>query len=202
MSTPGFLELQLDPNISYGATGGLSFNTLVVGNPSRIETRFQQQNRGYWKLTISLNDKSKTQMQAIQDHFEAVRGKTYGWRFRNKRNYIANNEPVPLLTGTTMQLRKTRTVAGVTTVELIRKPDMTLPITIQKNGTDFPAAGNWTLDTTTGIVTFTTDQTGSTFTWSGEHDMAARFDVDDFGAGWEDFDVFSLDSINIMEIQV
>lgn len=199
---PTFLELQLDPLVSQGTKGGLAFNTLVVANPTRAEQRFQQQSRGYWKLTINLLDKSKVQMQAIADHFEAVRGKTYGWRFRNFRNYIATNEPVPLIDATHMQLIKTRTKGGITTVESIRKPDMTLPITLTRNGSSFLSAGNWSLDTTTGIVTFLASQTGNNFTWSGQHDMAARFDVDDFGATWTDFDIFDLDSINVMEIQV
>ena len=197
-----FLELQLDPLVSQGTKGGLAFNTLIVANPTRSEQRYQQQSRGYWKLSLNLLDKSKTQMQAIQNHFEAVRGKTYGWRFRNYRNYIALNEPIPLLDSTHLQLVKTRTTGGIVTVEAIRKPDMALPITITRNSTPFPSAGNWTLDTTTGIVTFVASQTGNLFSWSGQHDMAARFDVDDFGATWSDFDIFDWDSINIMEIQV
>jgi uncharacterized protein (TIGR02217 family) len=203
MSTPGFLELQLDPLVSYGTSGGPGFSTLVVSNNSRNEQRVQQQSRGYWKLALSFSDKSKTQLTTIQNHFAVVMGKTYGWRFRNWRDYQATNEPIAALsTPTTMQLTKTITMGGISTVTLIRKPDMVLPITLTRDGAAFPSSGNWTLDTTTGIVTFTASQTGHVFTWTGQYDMAARFDVDDMGGSWDDFNVFSWPSINIMEIQV
>jgi uncharacterized protein (TIGR02217 family) len=222
MSTPGFLEIQLDPNTNWGTTGGLSYNTIVVANPSRsAETRFPQQSRGYWNLSINLTDKSQDQMKDIASHFDAVEGKAWGWRFRNKREYFTSNDgcktraPEALTLyagGTTLQLTHVRSSLGRTSIIPIRKPDLnsvggitgtgTTPFTLYINGVAWASSGNWTLDTTTGIITFASDQTGNTFMWDGEWDTPMRFDVDDQTASWDDFDVLAWDSINIMEIQV
>ncbi len=205
MSTPGFLEMQLDPLISYGTKGGLTYSTMVVSNPSRIETRYPQRSRGYWNFEISLNDKTKLKMAAISAFFAAVQGKSWGWRFRNWREYQCTNEPIPgFAGGTTMQLTRLRTLAagGVQETVIIKKPDLVLPITLTRDGTAFPSSGNWTLDVTTGIVTFSTSQTGHVFTWTGQHDIPARFDTDLMDATQSDFDQFDWESLQIMEIIV
>ncbi len=209
MSTPGFLEMQLDPLISYGTKGGLTYSTMVVSNPSRIETRYPQRSRGYWNFEISLNDKTKVKMNAISAFFAAVQGKSWGWRFRNWREYQCTNEPIPgFAGGTTMQLTRLRklTTGGVQETVLIKKPDLLIPITLQRNTGSgflpFPSAGNWTLDVTTGLVLFNANQTGNTFTWTGQHDMAARFDTDLMDATQSDFDQFDWESLQIMEIIV
>jgi len=217
MSTPGFLEIQLNPDIAYGTKGGLSYTSVVVTNQTRVETRFQQQSRGFWKFNLGYNTKSKKVMAGIQAFFQQVQGKTYGWRFRNYREYYtsitdyidATSPPTPVkepittyASGTTMQLIHTRR-PGTSTAEIvpIRKPDMTVPIKLYRDGsgTEWPNT-NYTLDTTTGIVTFNTSQTGHTFSWLGYWDTPCRFDVDSPDISWDDFDIFSWSGINIMEI--
>lgn len=205
MSTPGFLEMQLDPLISYGTKGGLSYSTVVVTNPSRIETRYPQRSRGYWNFDLNLSDKTKVKMNAINSFFAAVQGRSWGWRFRNWREYQCTNEPLPAYSGgTTLQLTRARILAagGVQETVIIKKPDLTLPITLTRNGVAFPTSANWTLNVTTGIVTFSADQTGNLFTWTGQHDMPARFDVDEMEAAQNDFDQFDWESLKIMEIIV
>jgi uncharacterized protein (TIGR02217 family) len=214
MSTPGFLELQLDPLVTQGSKGGLVYTTIVVSNPSRIETRFPQQSRGYWKMTINLTDKSRTEMATIQAHFVAVQGKNYGWRFRNFRDYQAPDpkmttefaEPLTLFAGgTTVQLSKARTYGGATEIVPIRKPDMYMTgfnLYLDGSTTPWPEAGNWSIDTTTGIITFANNMTGHSFAWQGEYDIPVRFDVDEPDISWDDFDVMGWEDIKVMEIQV
>ena len=87
-------------------------------------------------------------MKAISDFFAAVQGKSWGWRFRNWREYQCINEPISGFTGgTTMQLTRLRTLAagGVQETVIIKKPDLVLPITLTRDGTAFPSSGNWTL---------------------------------------------------------
>jgi hypothetical protein len=224
MSTPGFLEIQLDPLLDWGTKGGLSYNTTVVaGIAHGPESRFPMQSRGYWKLSINLTTKSKNAMKVISAHFAAAQGKAWGWRFRNLREYFTStdngqtfaSESLPLYTsGTTMQLYHQRVYAGRTETVPIRKPDMNsaggttgtgaTPFHLYRDGssTPWPSSGNWSLDVTTGIVTFNTNQVGHTFAWDGYWDTPMRFDVDDQTAAWSDFDVMDWDSINILEVPV
>jgi len=196
-----FLEIQLDPRLSSGTSGGLSYSTVVVSNPSNNETRFPQRSRGYWVLTLNMTDRSKEELDNLTNHFAAVKGKNLSWRFRNEREYIAVNEPIIYFpTATTAQLSIKRKVSGE--IVKIKKPDMERPITLIRDGIAFPSTDNWSLDITTGIITFTTDQTGHGFTWSGYFDTPARFDNDEQDASQSDIDIFSWDSIKVREVQV
>lgn len=212
---PGFLEDVIPSFTSYGTEGSLSYTTIVVTNPSRKETRFPQQSRGYWNLTIKFTDKTKSIMQAIHHHYAAVQGKAYGWRFRNLREYYTctdnyasgtiGKEPIPsLIDNTHLQLVHTRNPTKTTAeVVPIKKPDLSIPIVLYRDGslTAYSAA-NYTVDLTTGIVTFTSSQAGHTFEWLGYWDTPVRFDFDSGLISWTDFDVFDWDSITVKEIQV
>ena len=221
-----FIEIQLDPKLSYGSRLGLSYTTTVVRNTSRKETRFQMQSRGYWDGTISLKDKSGPEMSAISAFYSRVNGKTFAWRFRNYREYYTCIDdyaartvaPEPITTyagGTTMQLIHTRN-PGLSNAEIVpvTKPDMnsmgatsgTGTVLFQLfrdgSGTPWPSAGNWALDTTTGIVTFNTSQTGHTFSYKGYWDTPMRFDDDSMSASQDDLDVYAWDGIKIVEVQI
>lgn len=217
LAPSSFLEIQLDPKIGYGTSGSLGHTTTVVTNPARKETRFPLQSRGYWKLAITFNTKGKNQMEAIHQHFDAVGGKAYGWRLRNYREYytctddyastsrVPTPEPITTYTsGTTLQLMHTRR-PGTTNVQIlpVRKPDMSVPIILYRDSpSSVYSSSNYTVDTTTGIVTFSTNQVGHTFYWSGYWDTPCRFDIDDGDIKWTDFNSFDWDGINVMEIQV
>lgn len=197
----GFLEIQLDPRLSSGSSGGLTYSTIVVSNPAENETRFPQRSRGYWAMTLSMADRSKDELNNLTNHFAAVQGKSLGWRFRNEREYIAINETLIYFpTGTTAQLSIKRKLSGE--IVKIKKPDMATPITLTRDGNNFPSTDNWSLDTTTGIITFNEDQTGHGFTWSGFFDTPMRFDDDNQDAAQSDIDIFSWDEIKIKEVQV
>lgn len=210
----GFLEYQLDTRISYGTSGGLGYNTTVVSNQTRKETRFILQSRGLWKFSITFKNKSKSFLQGVQAFYASVAGKAYGWRFRNNREYYTctddyasgisgwSSEPISTYAGgTTMQLIHTRN-PGKATAEIVPivKPDLTLAIILYRDGslTAWPS-GNYTLNTATGIVTFSVSQTGHTFAWKGQWDTPVRFDVDDSEITWDDYDVANM-SIPIVEI--
>lgn len=217
MSTPYFQEVELDPLIGYGTKAGLSYVSTVVSNPARKETRFAQQSRGYWNFEISFKDKSKGQILAIQNTYSLVQGKVYGFRFLNYREYYTClddfvggigtlfQEPITTYAGgTTMQLIHTRR-PGTSTAEivLIRKPFLNGSIFLFRDGSGsaWPNT-NYTIDLTTGIVTFNVDQTGHTFEWAGQWDTPVRFDTDDADIEQSDFDVFAWESIKLREIQV
>ena len=202
----GFYEQQLDPSVSYGVQGGPGYITLVTATPSRYEQRMSMQSRSYRKYRIDFNDKSREQMEEIRDFFMHVQGKLHGFRMKDWLDYKAVDEPITPVNNSgvyTAQLQKSYTKVGGTEVRPIRKPQTAnVPVTLKRNGVSFASSGNWTLDTTTGIVTFTANQVGQTITWSGEFDTPVRFDFDDHSPEWDDFDVVNWDGLSIIEIPV
>jgi uncharacterized protein (TIGR02217 family) len=224
MAIYDFLEMQLVTRIS-GSKGGLSYISIVVTNPSVLDTTFPQTSRGYWKTELDLSQRSKNEMKAITAFWAAAKGKSVGWRYRNLREYYTSSdagvggiqapESIPGYTsGTSMQLTHIRTQFGDPETVLITKPDInsmggttgdgSVPFYLYRDGspTPWPSASNWTLDVTKGIVTFASDQTGHTFEWYGSWDQPTRFDVDDQDAAWVDFDVMEWKSIKLQEIQL
>jgi len=63
------------------------------------------------------------------------------------------------------------------------------------------SAGNWTLDRTTGLLTYAADQTDSTITWSGSFDFPARFDSDAAAFKREDLNIQNWDDIQIVQLK-
>ena len=202
-----FLEIQLDKDVSYGAEGGPVFQTVVITTPSRQEQRIQQNSRHYRSYKVMLHDKTLVAIQALESMFIAAQGKTNGFRFKDNREYKATLEPLSNYAGgLTVQLIKTYGAAyGRAEVRPIRKPQENITaITLYRDGspTAWSRSGNWSVDDTSGVVTFNTDQTGHTFTWSGEFDVPVRFDTDVMNPLWEEFGRIHWDSVPLVEIVV
>ena len=200
-----FLEVQLDTAMSYGAEAGPGYKTLIVKTPSRQESRIQQVSRHYRSYKIMFTDKTLIQMQALESMFIAAQGMTNGFRFIDNRDYKATNEHLTNFAGgTSVQLIKTYGAnMGRTEIRPISKPQQNrVPVTLTRDGSAFSATGNWSLNTTTGIVTFVADQTGHVFTWSGQFDVPVRFDVDDMSYVWESFGRLNWNSVPILEIAI
>lgn len=198
-----FLEVQLDTSMSYGAEAGPTYQTLVVSTPSRQESRIQQVSRHYRSYKVMLSDKTLAQMQSLENMFIAAQGKTNGFRFKDNRDYKATNEALTNFAGGTyVQLIKSYGAAfGRVEIRPIYKPQTNLvPITITRDGISFASAGNWSVNTTSGMLTFTADQTGHIFTWTGQFDVPVRFDVDDMNYVWESFGRLNWNSVPLLEI--
>jgi len=97
----------------------------------------------------------------------------------------ALDQPLVLLTGTlgttgsTYQLTKNYS-AGLTGLSAyqhpIRKPISGTILVANNSGTPISASGNWSLDTTTGILTQLSGFTGTPTTWGGNFHYPVRFD--------------------------
>lgn len=175
-----FVEVRFPTGISYGSVGGPNFNTDVVELGSGIRHR-----NAFWSLAEHRYDvahgvRSRTDVITIRDFFYARMGKAIGFRYKDWGDYEGSGEPIG--TGDAsedeFQLIKRYTSGGVNYDRTIKKP-VASSETIYLAGV--PQGSGYTLDTTTGIVTFSSPPgMGVAVTADFEFDVPVHFDQDNF----------------------
>jgi uncharacterized protein (TIGR02217 family) len=197
----GFHEVRFPDNIAYGATGGPEFATTVVATGAGHEKRNVNwaQARGHWDVASGL--KKQTQIDELIAFFRARRGKAYGFRFKDWTDYKAAGQLLGTGDGTQteFQLVKQYPSGSVIEVRTITKPvggtvKVYLDGTLQLSG--------WSVDTTTGLITFSTPPAlGVDFTSDFEFDVPVRFDTDHMAVTIETYRLHNWQQIPIVELR-
>jgi len=197
----GFFECEFPRHIGFTSTGGAAFDTYVNAGFSGFETRNRNwvQSRGMWQLL--LNGRPQVEFEALYNFFLNVGGKADAWRLFWPLDYSFAAQVIGTGTGsqTTFQLMKTYTTATRTYSRIINKPITSLVqnfqagyltdtvnvynnAVLQTHNTGYISGGGvqYTLDQTTGVVTFATPPAlGHIITADGQFHFPVRFDVDD-----------------------
>ena len=185
-------EVQFPTDISYGATGGPEYSTDIVETFGGHEQRNVNWSAARASYDVSHGVKTKTQLDALIAFFRARRGRAVGFRFKDWSDYSVSAQNIGTGDGaeTDFQLVKTYTSGSVTVSRTITKPvngtvNIYLDAVLQ--------GGGYTLDTTTGIVSFTVAPGVDVVVTSDfEFDVPVRFDTDSLD--------ISLDAINSGEL--
>ena len=193
-----FHEVVLPDTLAYGAKFGPSFKTTIVKTESGAEQRLGHWGRARRMGTVGFSIQGKAQMDALYAFFLARMGCLCGFRYSDQNDRVAVLEPLVNLGGTLLQLQKTYSSGGVSSVRLITKPSLTTPAALYKDGAAM--TGGYTVDTTTGIVTLSAAAPASAFTWSGQFDTPVRFDTDSMEMTRDSFDSRSWSGIPIIEL--
>jgi uncharacterized protein (TIGR02217 family) len=170
-------------NIGAGALGGPELATTVVKLQGGAEQRNSAWTYPLHRWDVSQGLKRQADFLTVRAFFLATgKGRLHGWRFKDLADYTAshtgNEKGVVLgLTGTTFQLIKRYTSGSQTADRKIVKP-LAAGFELKNSGTPLVLTTDYTLDSTTGIVTTTTSKTAANLTWSGEFDVPMRFDTD------------------------
>lgn len=197
-----FVETQFPSDISYGATGGPMFLTDVASTISGREQRNSKWSQSRAKYNVASGIKTETQWQALIAFFRARLGKAIGFRFKDWSDYKAVN--VAIGTGddstTDFQLVKIYTSGSVAVSRTITKP-VTGSISIYVDA--ILQSSGVTVDTTTGIVSFTTPPAnGEVITADFEFDVPVRFDTDEMAVSMDSFDAGNWSSIPLIEVRI
>ena len=197
----GFHEVQFLPDISYGASGGPGYSTTVMTTVSGHERRNANwaQARGRWNVAHGL--KKRVQVAALIAFFRARKGRAYGFRFKDWTGYQAFAQVLGLDDGTTktFQLIKRYASGGEIETRVITKP-VAGTVKVYRDGVE--AASGWSVNTATGIVTFTTaPASGVQVTADFGFDIPARFDSDQMDITIETYQIGSWGQIIILEIR-
>ncbi|MFP4104813.1 MAG: DUF2460 domain-containing protein [Phycisphaerae bacterium] len=150
-----FLEIQFPEKISYGSDFGPAWNTDVVEVSSGREVRTQQWANPLYAGNVALGVKSPEEMRELIAFFHEVRGRTYGFRYKDWGDYQATDEALAPDGGPEVQLRKTY---GTGLNDYTRKITKPVSITLKRDGSTIT---EYSLDTETGIVTLDADSTAS-----------------------------------------
>lgn len=205
-----FIETPRFPvNIAYGSAGGPGFRTTIFEGHSAEEQRGVNWDRAKARYTISYDMRDTDDMATVRRFFFALRGRAVGFRFKDFADYRLTQEVIG--TGNSVnlvfKLTATYTVGSETYVRRIFKPvptsiDPDAPFIVRVNGS-VVSGGNYSVDYTTGIITFIGGQApgnGLAVDVTCHFDVPVRFDVDLLQPSHEGFDVESLSGVPLVEL--
>lgn len=198
---PAFHEIQFPPDVSYGATGGPGYSTSVVATVSGHEKRNANwsEARGRWNVAHGL--KRRDQVAALIAFFRARRGKAHGFRFKDWTDYQALAQSLGTGDGTTRVFQLVKHYASGSVVETRR---ITKPVagTVELTLGGVAQTSGWSVDTATGLVTFTTAPgNGVAIAADFEFDVPARFDTDRMEVTIETYELARWAEIPVVEIR-
>lgn len=196
-----FHEVRFPTGISYGSSGGPQFDTEVITLKSGWEKRNQNWAYPRERWNVAYGVKTRSELQTLVSFFMARAGRATGFRFKNHDDFEGTVEEIGTGDGSTaqFQLVKIYSSGGYTYTRKIGKPVAgTLSIYVDS----VEDASGWTLDDTTGIVTFDTPpSSGEVITATFEFDVPMRFDTDHIPVQLSAYEARSVD-VPIVELKV
>ena len=208
-----FHEVRFPACLSYGAVGGPMRRTEVVTLANGHEERNTPWAHSRRRYDAGVAMSSLDDLEVVIAFFEARRGQLFGFRWKDWADYksglpsaeiTAADQSLGFGDGSqvSFQLTKTYTSGTSSYARPIRKPVSGSVLTavdgvLQAEGTDF------TLDSTTGMVTFATAPgTGIAISAGYEFDVAVRFDTDQIQASVATFQAGDVPSVPVVELRV
>jgi uncharacterized protein (TIGR02217 family) len=196
-----FHEVQFPTDISFGSNGGPEFKTEVVALANGHEKRNQvwEYPRERWNVAYGVNTKGLLQM--LVTFFMARKGRLTGFRFKNHDDFEATDQELGTGDGSTtgFQLVKLYTSGGETTTRKITKP-VTGTVVVYIDSV--LQGSGWTVDTTTGIVTFDTPpSSGEVIMADFDFDVPVRFDTDIIPVQFTSYEMRSVD-VPVVELKL
>ena len=205
-----FHEVRFPDNISRGARGGPERRTQIVELASGAEERNASWANSRRRYDVAYGIRRADDLAAVVAFFEARNGRLHGFRFKDWADYksalplqaiTATDQQIGTGTGSlqTFQLAKRYTSGAQTWVRTIAKPvagtvRVALGMVEQMSG--------WTVDTTTGVITFTTAPANGVIVRAGfEFDVPVRFDSDTLDVTLDFERLGSITAIPLLEIR-
>ena len=205
-----FHEVRFPDNISRGARGGPERRTQIVELASGDEERNASWADSRRRYDVAYGIRRADDLALVVAFFEARNGRLHGFRYKDWADYKSalpsqaispTDQQIGTGTGSlqTFQLSKRYTSGAQTWVRTIAKPvagtvRVALGMVEQMSG--------WTVDTTTGLITFTTAPANSVIVRAGfEFDVPVRFDSDTLDVTLDLERLGSITSIPLLEIR-
>jgi len=205
-----FHEVRFPDNISRGARGGPERRTQIVEMASGDEER-----NGSWadsrrRYDASYGIRKTDDLAAVTAFFEARRGRLYGFRWKDWADHksgmpsagtAVTDQPIGSGNGaaTAFQLVKLYTSGAQSWTRTITKP-VAGTIALALNGA--PQITGWTVNTSTGVVSFAAaPAAGVAITAGFEFDVPVRFDTDTLDVTLDFERLGSITSIPLIEVR-
>ncbi len=205
-----FHEVRFPDNISRGARGGPERRTQIVELASGDEERNASWANSRRRYDVAYGIRRADDLAAVVAFFEARNGRLHGFRFRDWSDYKScapSQTPGPLDqpigTGngslTSFALLKRYASGSQIWTRAITKP-VAGTLRLALGGVE--QASGWSVDPTTGVVTFgTAPAAGVSITAGFEFDVPVRFDSDALDVTLDIERLGSITSIPLLEIR-
>lgn len=201
-----FYETRFPDAIAYGSSGGPRYSTTVLELESGHEKRNVNWAKSRAIYNIATGIKEPEDMDEVIAFFRVMRGRAYGFRFKDWSDYIvAPLTEIGIGDGirTEFQVVKRYQVGGVEYVREIRKlvAGTFLGLFLDEDGVPNE---DFSVDHNTGVVTFAVaPAVGKVLTIAGcEFDVPVRFDIDDLDITYTDWQALEGQNIPLVEIRV
>lgn len=191
-------------DIAYGSSGGPEFRTFIFEGQSGIEQRYSTWARHRARYDVSYGIRDTTDMDTVRAFFYNMNGRAHGFRFKDWADYTMTQEVIAQGDGLETQfgITKTYTAGAQTYVRRIFKP-IGAGLIVRVSGVVQVLSTDYTIDTTTGIITFDPGSTPASMAdidVTCEFDVPVRFDTDTMSAAHDGFTTESWGSIPLIEI--
>jgi uncharacterized protein (TIGR02217 family) len=208
-----FHEVRFPTDISRRASGGPERRTHVVTLGSGFEQRNQQWADSRRRYQAGYGVKSIDDIHTALAFFEERRGRLHGFRWKDWADYkscaprqppAANDQTLGTGDGTRteFQLIKVYGSAYAPWTRDIAKP-VSGTVLVAVDGITQTAGSDFTVDETTGLITFTTaPESGLSVTAGYEFDVPVRFDTDRIDVDLSHFEAGAMPDIPIVEIRL
>jgi len=207
----GFHEVRLPEAIGFGSIGGPRFSTQVATTASGFERRNRDWQEARAEYDIASGIRSAQDLADLAGFFRARAGRAYGFRFKDWADF---SSAVPGAEVTPFDQPLGAGDGNMSSFQLIKRYQDTAAMHDRRIAK--PVAGSvrigvdggelttgWSVDTTTGLVTFETPPgAGTTLTAGFEFDVPVRFADDRLGLSLEAFEAGEAGSIRLLEIRV
>jgi uncharacterized protein (TIGR02217 family) len=206
-----FDDVRFPVAISLGATGGPERRTDVVMTASGREERNARWANSRRKYNVGYGLRSLDDLQAVVSFFEERRGRLHAFRFKDHADFkscaasslpAATDQNIGAGNGTTagFQLTKTYGQSAGAYVRTIAAP-VAGTVKVAVNGA---ATSNFTVNTTTGIITFdagSIPSIGAVISAGFEFDVPVRFDTDEIAINISHFQSGEIPHIPLIEVK-
>lgn len=201
-----FHEVRLPARLAFGSTGGVERRTEIVTLASGFERRSTPWAHGRRRYLIGAGVRSLDDAAALVAFFEGRRGRLHGFRYRDFADFKScapsgsvepTDQPLGLGDGATTAFALTKSYA-----------DLARPIAKPVAGTVRIAVDSvetlaFTVETTTGLVTFDTPPDEAAVLTAGfEFDTPVRFDADRIDVTLESFDAGRIVAVPLIELRI
>lgn len=210
-----FHEIRFPTTISLGASGGPERRTEIVTLGSGHEERNSRWASSRRRYNAGYGVKSLTDLNSVIAFFEERRGRLHAFRWHDRADHLSGNPGTTpdvfdqILglgdgVGADFPLKKTYGQIHLPFERIIEKPEAgSVRIAVggveQTDGTDF------TVDSTSGIVTFLPDSipaSGAAITAGFKFDVPVRFDTDFLEINLSSFDAGDIPNIPLVEVRL
>ena len=211
MAIASFSEERFPLRVAFGTSGGPERRTEIVRLSTGFESRNQRHSHAFRRYDAGSGVKSREDLFAVLDFFEARRGKLVGFRFRDPLDHASAPPGQPVRAfdqglgdgdGITREFRlvKRYGTGADAYVRPIAKP-VAGSVVVAVDGATLPSAG-FAVNAATGVVTLAeAPAAGKTVTAGFQFDVPVRFDLDQLVVNLAAFDAGDIPAIPLVEIR-